>query len=268
MARIADPVMLAPTSTSEACLRIQEAMKGAKANGRLVTHKVADRVTNIVFDAGRGPALFSYEFHSVDVNDFYERIQKNHDGTLKRPHTGGGEYADPVLYDTYCHEDEPGDEVVFTVPDSGNPHFGRTARRPADFDQLVDQLPEPEPATEEEVRAVQEDNPDMSRDDAEMIAEIRHNTPPEAQEILDAIGKIPLGDITFASSRRRKYEPMKSGVWVNAGVNEDDIVAAHPDAKLDEVYAEREAVKDDGVEVKIDRLIEHLGKLVELLQKK
>jgi hypothetical protein len=235
MAHIADPVMLAPTSTSEACLRIQDSMKGAKAEGRLVTHKVADRVTNIVFDAGRGPALLSYEFHSVDVTDFYEQIQKNHDGTLKRPHTGGGEYADPVLYDTYCHEDEPGDEALFTLPSSGNPHFGRTRPRPADFDhQLVEQLQlsEPEPATE------------------------------EREPFSDSTAKVAL-----AASRKRGYEPMKSGVWVDVGVNEDDVVAAHPDAKLDEVYGERKVISP-GTEAKIDRLIEHLGDLMELLQKK
>jgi len=296
MAHTADPVLLAPSSTSEACLRIEQVMKGAKANGKLVQHRFPHNVTNILFDAGRGPALMSYEIDSVDVTEFCEAVQHDREGRLKRP--GGDAWGDGyAVYDTYCHEDEPGDEVVFEIPDSGNPHYGRTIKRPEPLE-----LPDPEPATEEEVQAVLEEYPEATRDEAETIAEVRHNTPPEVlaallgpeliteDKILAEVERTHVFPGQLRSARR--YEPMKSGVWINAGVNEDDVRRAHPDPELDKAYedvkpaeksidaagdpqkfydkvhGDNRQFEESSTDAKMDRLATAIETLVELLQQK
>lgn len=302
MAYVADPVLLAPTSISEACLRIQEAMRGAKAHGKLITHRIPDRITNILFDVGRTPALMTYEFDSVDVTEFLEHIERDREGRLKRPGCGT-DNSSPFVYDDYCHEDVPGDEVVFTIPDSGNPHFGKTGPRPTlkdeEFDvkgwweaQLEDRR-QREEAIARLSKKIEERTGDAPVTAEDLVSEFQERTgvtitesAPEAKQ--RKVPEIPPADITaqaLHASTRRGYKPMKSGVWLEAGVNEDDIVAAHPDPVLDKVYEEKvDASKDPQafydrvhgdrlsfepnptLETKVDRLTEAIESLVGLLK--
>lgn len=242
MARFADPVLIPPRSISEACLRIQEAMPGAVAKGHIEVTVPSRDLVALMYGGERPEPLLDWKFGSVDVTKFYDRVQKHSDGTLKGPSSAWGA-SDPdlhALFDDYTHEDDPDDEVVFTVPDSGNPHFGRTGKR---------SVPELEPA-------------DFSKLDPEVVAEIRSQASDKVQAALD------LAEQKFAAPRpRSRYEPMKSGVWIDTGVNEDDVRAMHPDAELDKAYEAVKSEPDELTKSDHERLTVAVETLVELLQK-
>lgn len=204
MAQTADPILLAPTSTTEACLRIQQSMPGTKAIGHIVTSMLPNNVVGQMFaDDGEPPTILSYEFGCVDVTAYYEAVTKNRDGTLKNLGGGGGAWSSPFVWDTY--KNSPADLDYMGDEDEGaEPRKSRTGDLKTAHERIRDRINaigDPE-ITPEEVR--------------DAVFSLRRATLTDT-ETVEPVGEARKPPIS------RDYEPMKSGVWVEAGVNEDDV---------------------------------------------
>lgn len=110
---LANPILLAPSSTSEACLRIQQGLKGAKAEGRVVQIPLTSAAVLEMYETGRPPSLASYEFFSVDVSEFYRSVSTNPDGTPKNPTgTRSGENFGAVEYSAWLESPQREAEIT------------------------------------------------------------------------------------------------------------------------------------------------------------
>lgn len=90
MAHTAEPTLLRPSSVSEACLRIQEGLPGARAIGSVVVRPLKTADVLRMYETGDPPQLMEYQFTHVDVSEVYKRISTNPDGSDKRPSSNSG----------------------------------------------------------------------------------------------------------------------------------------------------------------------------------
>jgi hypothetical protein len=112
-----NPVLLAPSSVSEACLRIEAGMRGAKAKGHIVTYPLSAEAVREMYETGRPPVLQSYEFFEVDASEFYKSVATNPDGTDKMPMGNrspdtGTERFGPVEYGAWLESPQRADGIA------------------------------------------------------------------------------------------------------------------------------------------------------------
>jgi len=135
MAHVAEPVLLRPSSVSEACLRIEQGLPGAKAIGHLQTRPLQKGDVLKMYETGEAPVLMEHVFTHVDVSAVYKRISTNPDGT---PKGCGGSRSE--IFADHGTVDEPPVKTPFSY-----------SRAASAIDQAKDATPAPESKNEDDL---------------------------------------------------------------------------------------------------------------------
>jgi hypothetical protein len=201
MAPIADPILLAAHGQTDHVLRWAESMPGVTYKTRIVKKKFTlTDLAEMRDNGGQSPSLYDLEAYDADFTAFYENLQRNSDGTLKGMGSNDSNgWGDPFMYDAHKHAGLP--VVPPPTADDLQSWVFKDGKWSVDQDKRHKQ--------EAEWRKAAKDTLD------------RHHLKP----LITSPETVKPVDPCAQNTEKPKYEPMKSGVWVDTNFNEDDIIA-------------------------------------------